>query len=72
MSKENVVASTMNNKIEKMVVELVHEFTNMTCDQYEYMKAFCFSMIRSEASVYFYKKLFEIVDGKKPLLIEMK
>ena len=60
------------NRKEKMVVELVHEFTNLTCNQYEYMKAFCFSAFRSEASVYFYKKLFELVEGKRPLLIEMK
>lgn len=60
------------NRKEKMVVELVHEFTNLTCNQYEYMKAFCFSLLRSKHSKNFYKKLFEFVDEKRPLLIEMK
>ena len=60
------------NRKEKMVVELVHEFTNMTCDQYDCMKTFCLSMFRSKHSKNFYKKLFEFVDGKRPLLLEMK
>ena len=55
-------------KVEGMVKDMIA----LSCDDYEFMKAFCFSMFHSEASVYFYKKLFELVDRKRLLLIEMK
>ena len=57
---------------EQEAVVIAQELIIMPCDQYEFVKTFCFSLLRSKGSIYFFEKMFELVDRKRPKMIEDK
>lgn len=57
---------------EQTLILIVEDLLDMSCDQYEFMKAFCFSMFHARKTICFCRKLFKLVDGKRQKMIEMK
>ena len=51
---------------------MVKDMIALSCDEYEFAKAFCCVAFRSEAGKYFFRSIIEIVERKRPLMIEMK
>lgn len=63
-----------NHKSEtiSMIEGMIEDLTALSCDSYEFMRALGYVTFQSEATKYLFRSIIEIVDRKRPKLIEMK
>lgn len=55
-----------------VIESMIENMAALSCDSFEFMKAYGYSLFQSEESKHLVRNVIKIVEKKRPLLIEMK